>query len=55
MTGRSIKETEEGEMRPLNLVTLFIGCRKLPKLDYASMSDPKVTCYIKEQKEPNWS
>ena len=42
-------------MRPLNMVTLYISCRKLPKLDYASMTDPKVTCYIKEQKEPSWS
>ena len=42
-------------MRPLNMVKLYISCRKLPRLDYTSATDPKVVVYIKEEQEVNWS
>jgi hypothetical protein len=42
-------------MRPLNMVKLYISCRKLPKLDYASATDPKVVVFIREEKETAWS
>lgn len=37
------------------MVTLYFSCRHLVNLDVASLTDPLVKCFIREDKCPEWS